>query len=451
MNPFIIPVEIKVRELDAKVLLALAACERGARVVLGDLREARLFGGAATQGAMLAKSVNSSNPEYHARLKRQGVRLLALDEEGLTYPNWNTYLQLNAPAAGVASVDRFLTWGQAQATLMAGSRGDLGVPIVVTGNPRFDLLRPDLRTFYAAERDAHRREHGDYVLVNTSFGAVVDVAGPEGMIDLLVRMGAVRTPEEIAYYQDYVAHSRLLVDAFVDLLGRMDREAGCRIILRPHPAEDLRFWGRVTRDLPNVRVRQDGPAAGWIYGCRLLVQKGCTTAIEALALDVPAVTFDGVRSDQFDLDLPRQLSRCVDDPDAVVALIKQPPAADPAALALARQHIANLEGPLAADRVTDQWEALGSGPSTPMPAPSPALFRHERWERKLKKPLRRILPGYRESYVREVHADHKFPGLTTDELGDRVARLRAVTGRFDRMQWRRIPGTRALFEIWQSA
>jgi surface carbohydrate biosynthesis protein len=48
----------------------------------------------------------------------------------------------------------------------------VGTSIHLTGNPRGDLLRPELRGFYARDIESIRREYGDFILMNTNFKPV---------------------------------------------------------------------------------------------------------------------------------------------------------------------------------------------------------------------------------------------------------------------------------------
>ena len=46
------------------------------------------------------------------------------------------------------------------------------MPIHVTGNPRSDMLRPELRSFYEPEAEEIRKTYGNFILVNTNFNHV---------------------------------------------------------------------------------------------------------------------------------------------------------------------------------------------------------------------------------------------------------------------------------------
>jgi len=62
------------------------------------------------------------------------------------------------------------TWGEDNARAFRQFSGyDNNTPIIVTGNPRIDLLRPELREFYRPEAEALRERYGNFILINTNF------------------------------------------------------------------------------------------------------------------------------------------------------------------------------------------------------------------------------------------------------------------------------------------
>ena len=69
-------------------------------------------------------------------------------------------------------IDRVFAWGADDAEFFAGYPGYSGAPLHVTGNPRIDLLRPEVRGYFAPEVEALKRRYGDFILVNTNFSFV---------------------------------------------------------------------------------------------------------------------------------------------------------------------------------------------------------------------------------------------------------------------------------------
>ena len=46
------------------------------------------------------------------------------------------------------------------------------MPIHITGNPRGDMLRSEIRPYFAAEVERLRNLYGEFILVNTNFSDV---------------------------------------------------------------------------------------------------------------------------------------------------------------------------------------------------------------------------------------------------------------------------------------
>ena len=54
----------------------------------------------------------------------------------------------------------------------ASTRATTGTPINVTGHPRIDLLRPELRAFFDDGVRRLRERYGKFALLNTNFSKV---------------------------------------------------------------------------------------------------------------------------------------------------------------------------------------------------------------------------------------------------------------------------------------
>jgi hypothetical protein len=62
------------------------------------------------------------------------------------------------------------------------------------------------------------------------------------------------------------------------------------IVYRPHPFEGAGPYGELLGHAPNVHLIQSGSVDGWILRSSAVVQRSCTTAIEAVLAGVPAVS-----------------------------------------------------------------------------------------------------------------------------------------------------------------
>ena len=84
-----------------------------------------------------------------------------------------TYYSRRLSPVAIAYVSHLFAWGDDNFHLWR-AYPDLPeqVPIHVTGNPRGDMLRPEMRGYYAKEADGLCAQYGDFLLVNTNFSNV---------------------------------------------------------------------------------------------------------------------------------------------------------------------------------------------------------------------------------------------------------------------------------------
>jgi surface carbohydrate biosynthesis protein len=437
----ILPIENQVRELDAKLLLGCVAAERGFSVVLGSRNHVHFRVHAVPEGIYLAKSMRVLSERMFSILEDLGHRIVAWDEEGLVrFPSPDYYRRRLAEKA-FRRTSLLFAWGEDDAEAFERFPGYHGAPIHVTGNPRGDLLRPELRPYFDEDVAALRRRHGPFVLINTNFGFVNHFVPSLNLVQVRRDGSAVlggntrdMTPE---FASGIAAHKRALFDAFRGAVPALAAAfPGRAIVVRPHPAESPAPWIEAARGFDHVHVGTEGNVLPWLRAASVLVHNGCTTAVEAATLGTPTVAYRPVRSERFDFPLPNSLGHTAEDDGQLVALAaaalegRLRPLDEAERRRILRRHLASLDGPLASDRIVDvlegPWtEAASTG------APSPG--------RRMLAVLRnRIRTGRKRLNARRtdhrngdaLHA-HRFPELDVEGLAERIARLSRCLGRFD--------------------
>ncbi len=436
----IVPVENQVRELDAKLLLACVAAERGFSVVLGSRSFINFAMPSLPRGLFLAKSMRSISKRTLAINRGLGHRIVAWDEESLVRYESADYTRWRYSEDSFRCIDELFAWGADDAAFFKGYEGYTGVPVHVTGNPRIDLLRPEVRGYFNAEVQALQARYGDFILVNTNFSFVNNFVPSLNLIERDAsgqgRVGRTGLGMSPAFAAGMAAHQQAIFDHFRDLLPRLAAWFPERqIVLRPHPSEDHDGWRQALAGCPRVSVVHEGNVVPWLMAAQVLLHNGCTTAVEASVLETPAVSFMPVRSESHDYHLPNGLSHQAGTAEAVrdtlAAVLDGRLGLVDSALRqrLFDRHLAATDGPLACDRVLDVLEAFGQTAPAPQAAPKPAWARA--WlasrYRTVKKRLNSLRPGHRNSAA--YHA-HRFPGVTAAELNQRIARFGAQLGRF---------------------
>jgi surface carbohydrate biosynthesis protein len=290
-----LPIEVAARELDSKLLLAHFAIRRGFDVVLGQkwLMQENLAN--MPPGHVVFKTMTRVDQQWMEKARAFGHRVFAIDEEMAGISNCTTGLRwVSRDAAGLC--DAVFCNGEEHANALAAAHPNLSKKFVTTGSLRWDLLRPELRDFYADEAAAIRRRYGPFVLINTN-NAFVNSARSNrhyGIVWGLVRRGKLNPfdPRDIAFVLRRLHFDRTNWHGIKNLLRLLPKEfPRYRFIVRPHPTERVSTWQRFVEGLSGVFVASSGPAVPWIMAAEALVHTSCTTGAEAFALGTPAISF----------------------------------------------------------------------------------------------------------------------------------------------------------------
>lgn len=425
-----IPVETKVRELDAKLFFALAAAEAGWAVVLGGQKELRHSLPQFSSGVYIDKSVTVNKRKWFKYCKTLGHVVVAWDEEGLVYFDKETLKEMRLGEESIANIELFFAWGDHQKDSIRSMLPDLRDNLRVTGNPRFDLLRPELRGFYDQSTNKLRQTHGRFILINTSFPFANHFLGEEAMHAMYARYPVNK--ERPDFFREWAEVHAAALASFRQMIPELSRAfPEHTLILRPHPSENQDNWSEWVYDVPRVKVLATGPVVEWIAAADFMIHFDCTTGIEAFAMDVCAIAFDDEKVPGYRQPLPNALSYHARTIEKVVEMGrmiidgKLGPASDDIEMKkIAHRHIASLDGEFAVDRIV---KVLRNVPNGSVSMGNIQMIRAR---------LYAIYVRSRDIVQRKIkkketsYAAQKFPPTTIAEIQDRTDKLSAVLGRF---------------------
>jgi surface carbohydrate biosynthesis protein len=157
----LIPVENQVREFDAKLLLACIAARRGFSAVIGSRREMEFRIASFPRSLYLSKSMTIRSALLFKAAHKVGHNIVAWDEEALVHLPPNTYFSDRLSPRSIRYVSHLLAWGQDNADLWRQYPYlPNGIPIHITGNPRTDMLRSEMRPFFSEGVEKIRQKYG---------------------------------------------------------------------------------------------------------------------------------------------------------------------------------------------------------------------------------------------------------------------------------------------------
>jgi len=449
-TPLLIPVENQVRELDPKLLLACVAAERGFPAILGWRRQIGFRAARLPRGVYLAKSMTVRSARFFALLRRLGHEIVVWDEEALVHHVPEQYYGRRLTPRTLRHVSLLLAWGEENAELFRKYPEYDGTPIHVTGNPRVDLLRREVRPVLEPEARRLRERFGDFVLVNTSFSMVNGFlpslnllnpgAGPEGGRE----PGTAARGLDPEFAEGWWQHKRALFEHFAALVPELSRAFPDRsVVVRPHPAENHDTWRELASGLPNAHVLHEGNVVPWLMAARAVIHNGCTTGLESFVVGVPALAYRPAVAPGLDFDLPNALSHECFDRDALLQALRRVlagelgPPDDAERRRLIGSHLAALAGPLACERIAlvlERHFAQGPPPRPPLGSLLGARLgitrrRLEKRYVKSRRPGHRNDPGFQRQF---------FEGTSLERIRARIGDFGRQLGRFDRLRVREL-------------
>ena len=431
----IVPSETQVREFDAKLFFACAAAERGFPSVVGSRYDIHLKIASLPRGIYVGKDIRGSSLKMFLIMKDLGYQIAAWDEEALVpYPPAR-YYQTRISSKALRRTAAAFAWGEENAELFRGfpSWGD--VPIHVTGNPRFDILRRELRDFFAEDRDLLRNRYGDFILVNTNFG-ILNHYVPNLTSLLPVSDETGRKTDN--FTAGLSAHRYAVFTHFQKMIPVLsERFPDFTVVIRPHPSENHEVWSAIAERHSNVRVVFEGSVVPWLLACRALVHNGCMTAIEAYVLDKLAVAYRPESSDLFEKELPNGVSVEVFDLEGLISTLGriiecEEPLKTPERERLLGRHLTGIDGPFASERILDALAELDEQLDWRWPGVRRYLSGYYRASvRAYEKRRNANIPGHKNNLE---YQRHRFPGLQLAEVQQRIARFGGLLGRFGRVR-----------------
>jgi surface carbohydrate biosynthesis protein len=296
LPPLYFLVEETHRELSSRVLLATAGVRAGFSAFIIPQWFAWENVNALPPGIVIFKGNNNAQSSRMAAARAAGHLVAAIEEEILGVTDPEVILSRFQPP-NVDACQLFLLQGDHARDVLTERHPHLSDRLKVTGNPRTDLLRRPFDGQLRDHAETVRREHGDYILINTNFGATNPrVEDSIAFRNLCIRVGLL-DPDKEKDREEFVERCRwergnmaLLAKVIATCEASLTLP---RVIIRPHPSENIDKWRWAYRDHQRVSIIREGDHLPWTAGARLLLHTGCTTGVEAMLLGTPALCLRG--------------------------------------------------------------------------------------------------------------------------------------------------------------
>lgn len=311
----LLPIETASRELVYKTYLCNELATQGFDCYLGKKTDINYIIKKLKNYIYIDKGYHNGISEtIYDNIKNQNGTIINLDEEGaIDFADDSTLLGVRYPKEMFLSVDYVFLWGQYQHNLIK-SNTKQDNKLFVTGHPRFELLKNKYHSFYEADVQRIKKQYGDFILINTNMGFGNNIRGDE----LVIKDYGDRFPN----IRELIEFDKNKRDSIVSLIDQLSDKFSRKIILRPHPEEDINYYNGLFSNKENVKVIYEGSVIPWLLASNVMIHPDCTTGVESLLLGKKSISFVPNTHPHLVTKLPVEASYRFDGISEIIKFIK---------------------------------------------------------------------------------------------------------------------------------
>ena len=316
---FYIPVEVKDRELYAKLLLAKFAAENGFNVILGKKNDLNRLVLNMPKGIYYGLGIAENYNSFFEMLSKLGHIIVVGEEEGLITYSDEMYLDMRISPQTIRHVDLIFTWGSENFSIISKGRKNNTSKLRITGNPRFDLLKPNFSGVYENNINSIRAKYKEFILVCTSFPSCNHFIKNINYVQSLIDKKTLNDNNSIENFKKYQEVKTKTFRSFIEaipLLAKVFNDID--IVIRPHPSENKDIYEDLAKKYRNVSVESRFSVHPWILCSKGIIHHYCTTSIEAFAADIPRFSLRPVKDSFSEKEIPFKCSRVFESPEALI-------------------------------------------------------------------------------------------------------------------------------------
>ena len=238
MKYLYLPLEIVIREIDGKALLAFEAATRGWKVVICTKRYFFNNINRIPKGNVIVKSAVPNELSQLKKIRKAGHKIFLLDEEGVV--TYDIFLRGNYRynEETISLISAFFFWGKKQHQVFNGSYPQYKQIGYNTGAPRYQFWKTYAKEYYKDDIKQKNKKFGKYILFNTSFGIANNYLSGEGLQSSYNDMGRLSNVELKTFLEDQHDINSIAYKEYLRFIEKLAHEmSDVKIIIRPHPSE----------------------------------------------------------------------------------------------------------------------------------------------------------------------------------------------------------------------
>lgn len=286
------------RDLSGALLLIRELCQQGAICyLLLKSKESKHELLNLAPDFVLLPHLRRNRADFLKDILDCGIQLGVLDAEGGVLTSFDWYGEALVRDEELRRrVSCFCLWGPQLADHAVEQGWYTKSQVYVTGAPRFDFYAPEWREVSLPNAPSAQQFPRPLILINGRFSWANPIRRTPEVVAASVMKIRGYTPEQA---QTMLACQQRGMNALVEMTNHLaSRFPEITFVYRPHPFERFATYYDLLKlkEYPNLRLEQRGEIQNWLRLADGIIQRGCTTAIEAGMIGIPALSPDWIET-----------------------------------------------------------------------------------------------------------------------------------------------------------
>ena len=320
------PIEVKNRELIARIYFAIKCCLKGASVVIGDKNNLSKRLNLVKKGIVFFKSIQPHQYETIKKFRENKFKIVSMDEEGLMFLTNENYIR-RFKEDNFKLMDIYFSWGKREKDALLSKFKNYENIIKIVGNIRLDILKKPISEIFIKEAKIIKEKYGNFILLTTKFARHNPIRrGWSTYYMGQKNAGYVHSRHNKEYSIMTQHHEKKNLKEFINFIKKFSTEfPNKKLLVRIHPAEDRSIWVNNLSNLKNIYMSFSSDSIStnsYILASQFVIQSNCTTSLEAFLLGKFSVNFLPYNDTKYEYKIPKLVSKNIFNQVDLINFIK---------------------------------------------------------------------------------------------------------------------------------
>lgn len=324
----IFPIEIKSRDLLPRLQIASEFIKNGYQVIIGEQGAIHNNIESLPVGILFEKSLGRIKEKRFKKFIKLGHKICSLDEEGLSsIGNKHNYSRSRFTENNLRLASKIFVWGNFEKKEIIKKFSKFKDKIIVSGHNKISLWHENNEIFYKDEI-RYIKKFQNYILISSNVGSYIHRENIDTIKNTWKKAGLRGNRSDILRSDNYIKFSQFKFYKFKKMIEKLSKEFyEQKIILRPHPSENIKKWKHALSHLKNVFVIYKYDIGPWIMRSNVFIHSGCTTGLEAFFRRKFSISYlpqlKSIKFKNYQKHLSNKFSLTLDSNSKIVKQIKK--------------------------------------------------------------------------------------------------------------------------------